>query len=112
LDASGKTNSIFCFRKWLINIPVQPGGEISLNISPKLLNKVRKKLQGEATNMKKKPIAFDVKLSFIMGSEKGVLEVSASSGNTKIGKAKMNYEANSQWKRTGSEDFKAEALNI
>jgi len=106
-DASGKTPPFFGW-KMTDQIPVQCAGEISVNITPKLLAKVRKRAQGEAMDMKKKPVAFDVKLTFIMGSEKGVLEVSANSGKTKLGNAKMNYEASSQWKRTGSEDVKAE----
>jgi hypothetical protein len=88
---------------------VQRGGEISIGVSEKVLAKERKRLAGEEADTKKQPIPFDVKLSFIMGGEKGVLEVSASSGKNKLGNAKMNYEANSRWKRTGSEDLKGEA---
>lgn len=88
---------------------MQRGGEISINVTSKVLTKERKRLEGEGVDARKKPILFDVKLSFIMGGEKGVLEVSATSGKTKLGNATMNYEANSQWKRTSSEEVKAEA---
>jgi hypothetical protein len=80
---------------------VHYGGEISISVSRKVLAAERKRLAGEGIDTMKEPIALNVKLSFIMGSEKGVLEVSASSGKTELGNAKMNYEANSQWNRAG-----------
>lgn len=87
---------------------MQLGGEIIIRVTTKLLTKVRRKLLGEGSNVKK-PIPLDVTLSLIMGSEKGVLEVIATSGKTKLGDAQLNYEANSGWKRMSAEDVKAEA---
>ncbi len=88
---------------------MQVGGEIIIHITTKLLAKVRRRLEGEGFDVKKKPIPLDVTLSLIMGSEKGVLEVKATSGRTKLGDAKLNYQANSGWKRMSAEDVTVEA---
>ncbi|ERF72261.1 hypothetical protein EPUS_02148 [Endocarpon pusillum Z07020] len=88
---------------------VQPGGEIIINVTSTVLNKERKRLKDEGFDVKKKPIPLDVTLSFKIGGEKGILEVAATSGKTKLGDAQMNYEANSECKGAWSEDIKAEA---
>ena len=78
-------------------------------MTSKVLAKERKKLGDNGIDVRKEPIAFDVTLSFTMGCEKGVLEVSATSGKTKLGDAQMNYEASTNWKQTSSENVEAEA---
>ena len=88
---------------------MQPGGEVIIKVTSAFLTKERKRLKDEGFDVKRKPIPLDVTLSFKIGGEKGILEVAATSGKTKLGDAQMNYEANSEWKRAGSEDIKPEA---
>ncbi|KAF7506972.1 hypothetical protein GJ744_011103 [Endocarpon pusillum] len=49
-----------------------------------------KRLQDESFDVKRKPVPLDVTLSFKIGGEKGILEVGATSGKTKLGDAQMN----------------------
>lgn len=88
---------------------MQPGGEIIIKVTSNVLTKERKRLKDEGFDVKRKPIPLDVTLSFEIGGEKGILEVAATSGKTKLGDAQMNYEANSECKGAWLEDIKAEA---
>lgn len=91
-----------------MRLAVGYAGEISVQVTAKVLARERKTLADRGVNVRKEPVPLDVTLTFTMGSEKGILEVSATSGKTKLGDAEINYEANSEWARTSAEIIDAE----
>lgn len=95
-------------RTKLNNLIVFYAGEILINVTANILAQKRKKLEDEGLNVRKKSIPLDITLTITIGGEKGILEVSATSGKAKIGDAEVNYEANSKWKRASILDAKAQ----
>jgi hypothetical protein len=71
--------------------------EIKLNFTATLV-KERSQLAAADPNIRKKPIAIDVTLTFTVGSDKGIIEVSANSGQDSLGKPTLMYHAaTSDW---------------
>ena len=92
----------------LIRLAVRLAGQISITVMAKVLAKERKRLADHGVDTKKESLSLDVTLTFTMGSEKGILEVAANTGKTKLGDAEINYEANSEWPRTSAENVEPE----
>jgi hypothetical protein len=78
---------------------VHPAGVISIKLTNYIeTQRAIAKMNG-TLNIRKKPISIEVMLVFAIGGDKGVLEVSAFSGNKEVGATTVHWEPNSDWQR-------------
>jgi hypothetical protein len=89
--------------------------DISIELT-EFLNHQRKKMESECRGLSKefrrgymkKPTVLEFTLHFTIGSDKGVLDVSATSGTKTVGQSTIEYQANSAWPRMSQADIEAE----